>query len=659
MRVLPALIVATALGSSPAAAQTIGTLEEHARHLTYGTAGTGYGARLHVIVEADGALGDLLISAELEEGAGAQAGTVYSLASPTPGTPAELGGTYFERGDAASRRLGRALASGDFDGDGRTDVVFGANDRRLLDFGSVLVRWGDGSTDGRLQVIETQTDSFGGTTGATLSVADLDDDGLDDLIVGTPRAYVDLSTETSRIQIFYGSAEVGPFAPGDLPDWPSVTLTDESGIAGEVVSAHADWNCDGLPDLLVGGIDGRLFLLLNSPGGWPTDTTVRSPDHYWIELLGSLASANLKAIQLSDLTGDDCDDILLGLAEASDGRGEVVLVNGRSTAEWGPSEGAKELEEIAWIRRRGALPGSLTGWAVEPVAWLTVEERGGMIKPDLLVSAPAAVSDVLDFEATGRLLFIPGTAIFGPHGVPVVKDAPGTLPIDHPRLEDLSPFLFEGRTVGLALGLQMETWTDIDGDMLPDVVVSTPGFRLVPDGSTPEGAVFLIESSLFVDQDGDGAAPYEDCDDADPEVFPGAEELCDREDNDCNGVPDAGDPGVDTESDQDGDGISICEGDCDDTTATTYPGAEELCNGVDDDCDDRVDEVWDADGDGSPDASAPDCAELAEAGGADCDDARGCACASITSPTSEVAGLAWVLLAMGSFATRRRRTRRG
>jgi len=37
-------------------------------------------------------------------------------------------------------------------------------------------------------------------------------------------------------------------------------------------------------------------------------------------------------------------------------------------------------------------------------------------------------------------------------------------------------------------------------------------------------------------------------------------------------------------------GFGLCDSDCDDEDKTIYPGAQELCNGVDDNCDDRVDE---------------------------------------------------------------------
>jgi hypothetical protein len=63
--------------------------------------------------------------------------------------------------------------------------------------------------------------------------------------------------------------------------------------------------------------------------------------------------------------------------------------------------------------------------------------------------------------------------------------------------------------------------------------------------------------------------------------------------DECPNDPDKTEPGIcgcgvaDTDADQ--DGVPACN-DCDDTDITTYPGAQEVCDGEDNDCDYQVDE---------------------------------------------------------------------
>jgi hypothetical protein len=84
-----------------------------------------------------------------------------------------------------------------------------------------------------------------------------------------------------------------------------------------------------------------------------------------------------------------------------------------------------------------------------------------------------------------------------------------------------------------------------------------------------------------LDLDGDGVdSCSSDCDDDDPDTYPGANEICDGIDNNCDGGLPA------DEHDGDGDLQTECEGDCDDADPTTYLGAAEICgDGLDQDCD--------------------------------------------------------------------------
>ena len=151
------------------------------------------------------------------------------------------------------------------------------------------------------------------------------------------------------------------------------------------------------------------------------------------------------------------------------------------------------------------------------------------------------------------------------------------------------------------------------------------------------------------DEDGDGFFVADDCNDADATSYPGAVELCDGLDNDCDEEIDEASPDAITGfRDSDGDGVGddavtevACQlsegfvaagGDCDDADAAVFPAADEICDGLDNDCDAEVDEdavdmlVFhaDADADGFGDAAdilACTVPAGAVVDGTDCDDA--------------------------------------
>jgi hypothetical protein len=98
------------------------------------------------------------------------------------------------------------------------------------------------------------------------------------------------------------------------------------------------------------------------------------------------------------------------------------------------------------------------------------------------------------------------------------------------------------------------------------------------------------------DSDGDGSVNNLDCAPLDAAVYPGAEELCDGIDNNCNNLQDEGfldtDADllmdcVDTNDDNDADPDDI---DCAPQDAAISSAAEEICDLIDNDCDGKVDE---------------------------------------------------------------------
>ena len=139
----------------------------------------------------------------------------------------------------------------------------------------------------------------------------------------------------------------------------------------------------------------------------------------------------------------------------------------------------------------------------------------------------------------------------------------------------------DGDGYGTGLACVLVDCNDSDASISPGATEQCDGIDNDCDSGVDEG--------FDVDNDG-WTTCAGDCNDGNAGINPSLSEVCDSWDNDCNGLVDDG-------YDNDSDGWTTCAGDCNDGNGWVYPGAPELCDGVDNNCNSSADEGFDNDND--------------------------------------------------------------
>ena len=442
-------------------------------------------------------------------------------------------------GQRLGDNLGDHVATGDFNGDGTTDFVVGApgHDGRFSDrtnAGAIYVYYGNppydqsldigNGDDADLVIYGTDEDD---QIGRVFVLADLNADGIDDLIIGAPAAdgpegnfdedgdgTFDIYGLSSRgeVYVLYGG-RIRP-NPFDLrrPD-QSLSRADfwvhgsELGDQLGAGVAVGDFNGDGSPDLAIGmtGDDGTAngrkdagaiaFLLSGTTTfgdgarGFddnPPDAVVIGPSYDFDGDGTSNAGAAEQAaigevLAVGRWDADTKDDLAFqlprGRGPAADrpNAGEVQVIFGKDIA------GTVDLDApgagFTDFRVHGAASSDNTG---DAIAFGDVNDDGN---DDLIIGSPSTDKDdnadgTLDRFDVGEVATIWGPAPAGPIDLADVRATNGSSAVFLMRGKDGNSDGGDSFGQRIAVG-------DLDGDGFSDLVVAAP-FADEDDDGTPQ-----------------------------------------------------------------------------------------------------------------------------------------------------------------------------
>jgi len=289
---------------------------------------------------------------------------------------------------------------------------------------------------------------------AVTSIADLDNDGLREIVVGAP--FDDAGGANAGAVFFLRGSASAP------------TLLRK--INGEAAGDRFGWALDGAGEL---NLDGKEDVAVGAPLRDGNGANVGAV--YKVSGGAALTAAPWKIAEVKGITtGEQLGYSVLALVNLSgDSFGDIVAGAPFAAFAGENSRGAVRVYDGIDLSLEGSYYGSigdLWGWSL---AGLSDFNSDGLA--DVLIGAPG--SDVGGVDA-GRAVLLSGAEMFGQNSL----------------YEEIAQW--NGTKAGSAFG-QAVAWTrDVSGDGLPDLLVGAPGYEPLLFGAN-NGAVYVFSGATL------------------------------------------------------------------------------------------------------------------------------------------------------------------